>query len=300
MDLHHLQLFVKVAATGSFSRAATLTGLTQSAVSKRMAELERECRWRLFERTGRGVALTEAGRWLLPRAESLAAQMSGLAENLASAFVTPQGLVRFAVQPSVAWPLMGRLYSRLKRAYPGIHLHVLEGPTGDIETWIREGRADLGLINRRVTHDVENARYLFSTVFHLISAHGDTVTAKPTIAFRALQRLPMIGAVMPNGGRVLIEEAAQRTRTSLTMAIEVNSVHLMKSLVAAGHGYGVTSLDSVATDVGEGTLQASRIVSPRIEEHFSLVSSPTHHSSIAVRTVAAIAVEISRTIATRR
>jgi len=81
------------------------------------------------------------------------------------------------------------------------------------------------------------------------------------------------------------------------MAIEVNSVHLMKSLVAAGHGYGVTSLNSVAADIATGTLQASRIASPRLEEHFSLVSSPSHQSSVAVRTVAAVAIETSRTIA---
>lgn len=299
MDLRHLQLFAKVAATGSFSRAATLVGSTQSSVSKRMAELEEECGHRLFERNGRGVSLNEAGRWLLPRAESLAAEATGLAANLSSVFAAPQGMVRLALQPSVAWPLLDRLHSRLKREYPAIRLQVLEGATGDLERWVREGRADLALVNRGVPHDANNAKYLFSTAFHLISQPGDRETARPTIRFRDLQRLPLVAATLPNGGRVLMDEAAQRAGISLDIAIEVNSVHLLKRLVAAGHGYGLASLDSIATELAARSLQAARIVSPRLEEHFALVGSHSRHPSVVVRTVALAAQEAALTLRSR-
>jgi DNA-binding transcriptional LysR family regulator len=300
VELHHLQLFVKVAATGSFSRAATLIGSTQSSVSKRMAELEQECGHRLFERNGRGVSLNEAGRWLLPRAESLVTEATGLAANLSSVFAAPQGIVRLAIQPSVAWPLVDRLHGRLKREYPGVGLQVLEGATGDLERWVREGRADLALVNRGVPHDTNNATYLFSTSFHLISQPGDHETARPTIRFRELHRLPLVAATLPNGGRVLMDEAAKRAGISLAIAIEVNSVHLLKRLVAAGRGYGLASLDSIATELAAQTLQAARIVSPQLQEHFSLIGSQSRHPSVVVRTVALAVQEVATGLRSRR
>ena len=296
MDVDSLHLFVKVAATGSFTRAASLVGATQSSVSKRIADLEQECGRPLFDRTGRGVSLNEAGRWLLPRAESLTAEMSGLAANLSSAFAAPQGLVRLAVQPSVAWPLIDDVHSRVKAAYPGVRLQVLEGPTGDVEQWLREGRVDLALVNRGVQHNTDRATYLFSTVFYLISRPGDRLTQRRAIRFSEIHELPLVVAALPNGGRVLLDEAAKRANITLEIVIEVNSANLLKSLVAAGHGYGVTSLNSIAAELAARSLQACRITSPQLEEHFSLIGGYSRHPNLAVQTIAAVV----REVATRR
>jgi DNA-binding transcriptional LysR family regulator len=71
MDTQSLQAFLSVADTGSFSRAAEQLHLTQPAVSKRIATLEGMINARLFDRIGRRVTLTEAGRLLLPRARQI-------------------------------------------------------------------------------------------------------------------------------------------------------------------------------------------------------------------------------------
>ena len=107
IELEPLRLFLHVAATGSFSRAATLTSSTQSAVSKRIGALERQLDVRLFERTGRGARLTSAGRRLLPRAEALTAEIDRLPEFVADDGRNVAGVVRLSLQPSVSWPLVG-------------------------------------------------------------------------------------------------------------------------------------------------------------------------------------------------
>ena len=71
MDTQSLQAFLAVADSGSFSRAAEQLHLTQPAVSKRIAVLEGQTDARLFDRIGRRVSLTEAGRVLLPRAREI-------------------------------------------------------------------------------------------------------------------------------------------------------------------------------------------------------------------------------------
>ncbi|MGA9470562.1 MAG: LysR family transcriptional regulator, partial [Candidatus Macondimonas sp.] len=71
MDLNALVAFVAVASEGSFSRAAANLYLTQPAISKRIAALEQDLGAPVFDRIGRGIALTEAGRALLPRARDI-------------------------------------------------------------------------------------------------------------------------------------------------------------------------------------------------------------------------------------
>ncbi|WP_306341481.1 LysR family transcriptional regulator [Solemya elarraichensis gill symbiont] len=68
MDIHTLSVFIEVARSGSFSRAAENLYLTQPAVSKRIAALESELSAPLFNRIGRNISLTEAGEILLPKA----------------------------------------------------------------------------------------------------------------------------------------------------------------------------------------------------------------------------------------
>lgn len=68
MDLANLNAFIAIAETGSFSGAGERLHLTQPAISKRIAGLEQQLKVRLFDRLGREVSLTEAGRALLPRA----------------------------------------------------------------------------------------------------------------------------------------------------------------------------------------------------------------------------------------
>ena len=112
--LDDLKLFLAVAASGSFSRAATLAGTAQPAVSKRIAALERQLDVTLFERTGRGARLTEAGRALVGRAEALTHAADSLADALAADVLQARGTVRVAIQPSVAWNNCWKKCSRLE------------------------------------------------------------------------------------------------------------------------------------------------------------------------------------------
>ena len=118
VQLEQLRMFIGVAAAGSFSRAATLAGSTQSAVSKRMLALEQGLQCRLFERTGRGARLTDAGRLLLPRAEALVTDADRLGDVLNASLGQPRGHVRLAVQQSVSWPLVGTFTPKPRCRFP--------------------------------------------------------------------------------------------------------------------------------------------------------------------------------------
>ena len=294
MQLDHLRLFIAVSAAGSFSRAATLVGSTQSAVSKRVLALEQELRCRLFERTGRGARLTDAGRILLPRAEALVGEADGLPDVIAASMGSPRGGVRFAVQQSVSWPLVGYVHHQAARRFPNIRLQISEAPMTQIDEWLRDGRVDLAVVARLSPQAPTDRDLLLADALHLVSATGDDATRTPTVAFARLAGLPLIVASLSNAGRVLIEEEARRRQVVLNIALELNSLHLIKRMVASGAGYAITSRRAVATEIAAGTLAAARIVRPQITHPFYLAIAPSRENAPAVQAIADLVREAAR------
>lgn len=293
MELEPLRLFLQVAATGSFSRAAALASSTQSAVSKRIGALERQLAARLFERTGRGARLTPAGRRLLPRAEALTAEVDRLSELVADDALTLRGVVRIALQPSVSWPLCGDLVALTRRRHPGVRLQIAEGPTRQVEESLADGRVDLGVVSLAPPPELGEFHTLFEVPLGLVARAGDPEVRHKTLPFARFARLPLAIATMPNGGRVLVEEEARRAGLTLNIAVEVNSIHVMKKLVARGGLYSLASPNAIAAEVAAKELAGARIVAPEIWQTFFLVISGRRHASAAVQAVAQIIRELT-------
>ena len=294
MELEPLRLFLQVAATGSFSRAATLASSTQSAVSKRIGALERQLDVRLFERTGRGARLTPAGRRLLPRADALTAEVDRLAEFVADDARRFAGVVRLSLQPSVSWPLVGDLVALVRERHPNLHLQIAEGPTRQLEESLADGRIDLGVVSSPPPPGLGQCEALFEAPLGLVAKAGDRYARHPTIPFIRFARLPLVIATMPNGGRVLIEEEARNAGIALNVVVELNSIHVMKKLVARGGLYSLASPSAVAAEVAAKELALSRIVSPEIRQTFYLVVGARRHASPAVQRVAELLRDLAR------
>lgn len=115
MDLSDIKLILVVASVGSFAKKATLNGISQSAASKRIFQLELTLGQRLFSRHGRGASLTQAGQLLVQHAQPLARNVEQLPQLLRRALAEPGGLVRMAVQASISWALVRYLHPRLQK-----------------------------------------------------------------------------------------------------------------------------------------------------------------------------------------
>jgi DNA-binding transcriptional LysR family regulator len=287
MELEPLRLFLQVAATAAFA-AAALASSTQSAVSKRIGALERQLEARLFERTGRGARLTPAGRRLLPRAEALTAEVDRLPEIVADDAARLAGVVRLAVQPSASWPLVGDLVAIARRRHPNVRLQIAEGPTRQIEESLADGRVDLGVVSLPPPPGLGESDVLFDVPLGLVAAAGDAEARRKTVSFARFAGLPLVIATMPNGGRVLAEEEARRAGIALNVVVELNSIHVMKKLVARGGLYSLASSRAVAAEIAAKELALVRIVSPEIRQTFYLVVGARRHATPAVHAIARI------------
>ena len=124
MDLATLNAFIAIAELGSFSEAAIRLHLTQPAVSKRIASLEQQLRVRLFDRLGREVSLTEAGRALLPRAYQILNVLEDTRRALTNLNGEITGRLTLATSHHIGLHRLPPLLRAFTRAHPQVALDI--------------------------------------------------------------------------------------------------------------------------------------------------------------------------------
>lgn len=286
MEFRDLKLFLDVAATGSFSRTATLAMTTQSTVSKSIALLESELGVRLFERTGRGATLTSAGLELLPRAETLLADTLRIKGWMSEHRGRVSGTVRIAIQPGLSWPLIETVLAETDTRYPDVRLQISEGTTHQVEEWLGDGRSDIGVLSRAPAAAIADSTALFSLPLLLVSRAGAAQTRRASVPFSVLSGIDLVMSTARNGGRVLVEEEASRRGMALRVALEINAMGLIKRVVASGELCTVAAWPAIYLEVARGELAASRLVQPELRHTYSLATAARRHPTPAVDCVA--------------
>jgi len=286
MDLSKWELFSKVAEHGSLTRAAMMLDLAQSAISRQINALERECGGRLFLRTGRGVALTETGERILPRIRALLAEAEQIANDVRMTAGTPVGEVRLGVIPSIAYPLINTLVKRVRSQFPEVRLQLFEGSSGELDEMVTTGRVDIGVLYRYGKSLPANETSVAVVDTYLIGPIGDALTSGDTVRFSQLDGLAMVLPSAPNGLRTLLDQLMRRKNVTFTVPLEANSIPIMKDVVADGGGYTVMPLHAVLAEVQTGRLQASRLINPGIERIIALATTTHHPLTLAAREIA--------------
>lgn len=137
-----LKLFVAVHEQGSLSGAARALKLGQPTLSRRISELEQAVGEPLFERQSQGAILTVAGRRLLPAAQSMAEWANEAGLHVSKQTYLPQGKVRIAAPPGIAYEVVAPLAAKIRKQHPQIQIEVLSG----VEVLnLARGEADLSL-----------------------------------------------------------------------------------------------------------------------------------------------------------
>src|SRR5471032_2904875 len=251
-------LFVRVAAAGSLSKAATLIDMPQSMVSRNIALLEAQCGERLFHRTGRGVVLTELGERLLPGVSSLLADAEGLADDIRNLRGKQVGEVVVGMLPSAVRRFAGALFAAVRAQMPGVRLRLIEGASAQLEEQLHDGRLDMALVLREDEASIGEASLLARFPLHLV------------------------GPGRPHRLKARLDQLAVEHAMTLSVAVEADSVQLQYEVVAAGGGYAIASVLPGSLDQ---RLTSSRIIEPVLERFVVLVESPRRPLTRASREV---------------
>ena len=146
MDIKHLRYFIEVARQKSFSRAAELLHVSQSAISKMVKDLEDELGQFLFNRDSKQIRLTESGELFLGHAQEVVTLFNNLPAELMTASGEDRGRVMIGLPPITGSTRFARLLGEFKRRYPGIDIALLEYGSKSIVAGVQDGSLDIGVI----------------------------------------------------------------------------------------------------------------------------------------------------------
>jgi LysR family transcriptional regulator, nitrogen assimilation regulatory protein len=259
-----------------------MTDRPQSVLSRQMTALEEACGCELFHRTGRGVVPTEIGAAILPRIRALIAEAEDIMLTIRSRAGVPAGRVAIGLLPSI--DIAAELVSAVEEKFPEVQLHLTQGSTGQLAEAVSTGRVDLAMLLRDPGGVGPTEETLRTMPIHLVGPKGDPLTAGETVPAKALDGLKLIMARAPNAFRLHIEQIARKLGATPHFATEVDTLVMQKSLVAAGHGWTVTT-ELGARDTLAGLLQSARIVDPPIELPLVLVTTTQRPTTLAMRRV---------------
>lgn len=153
MEIRTLRSFLAVAREGNVTRAASSLHITQPALSRQLAELERELGCELLVREPRGVTLTDEGMLLRKRAEEIVSLADRTELEMRSPVAEVSGDVWVGGGESRVVELVARAASRLASEHPGVRLRIFSGNADAVMERIEKGLLDFGIV---IGHDPGN------------------------------------------------------------------------------------------------------------------------------------------------
>ena len=254
MNLNHLAIFHAVARAGSVTGGAEALGVSQSAVSRQLAEFEARQGVSLFDRRPRGVVLTAPGRVLLDYAERLFA-IRAQAE-LALDDLRHRRLGRLAIGASrtIGAYMLPQAFAQFTRDNPGIELSLTVENTETIERQLLDGRIDIGF-----AEGVADDAALDYTVFAqdelvLIAAPRHPLAGAGTVQLDQLRDQLVLMHEAGSGTRAVTEQWLADRGVRLQPAMTLASTEALKQTVATGLGVALLSAQAIRMELAAGLL----------------------------------------------
>ena len=195
IELRHLAALQAVSEEGSFGRAATRLGYTQSAISQQIATLERIVDTRLVERPGgpRRVYLTEAGRLLLRHADGIVARLHAAEADLATLARGDAGPLRIGTYQSVGNKILPALLRRFSKQLPEIQIELRESHVPDeLLVAVERGELDLAFTMLPPVDGPFAVLELMRDPYVLLVAANSPLAAKRQVSLREIGEQPLV------------------------------------------------------------------------------------------------------------
>lgn len=254
MEIDNLRAFLAVASCGSFSMAARQLHLTQPAISKRISTLEAQTAHPLFDRIGRRIQLTQAGRTLLPRAENIVTEISEAKRALADLSGEVRGELKVATSHHLGLHKLPPVLRSFASAYPGVNLQF---DFLDSEVALHKvitGQCELAV----VTLPPAPIDQLIYTPLWLDELVFVTGVNSEIPQYANLQILSDQPAILPDlntyTGR-LVKQCFDRHGLPLSLSMATNYLETIKMMVSVGLGWSLLPKTMVDTHIRTLTIE---------------------------------------------
>ncbi|UXY21656.1 LysR family transcriptional regulator [Streptomyces cynarae] len=269
MDLQQMRYVLAVAETGSFTRAAERCFVVQSALSHRIANLERELGLKLFARTSRRVQLTAAGEAFLPAARQCLEAAERASVDAAAAVGEVRGRLAVGVIPTVAAVDVPAALHRFRDEHPRVRIALRVGSSDELAAGVREGGLDVAFLGLPETDRPLGVRARELARDRLVAvvgtAHPLAAAAEVDLARLAEETFVDFPAGTP--GRAQSDQAFTAAGLGREVAFEVTAADLMTRIVRQGLAVALLPAafthhvrDVVTVPVADGPVRVEHLV----------------------------------------
>ncbi|MFD4029888.1 LysR family transcriptional regulator [Streptomyces sp. NPDC058637] len=239
ISLRQLHYFVACAEAGTMTGAARHLYVSQGAVSVAIAQLETRIGVQLLLRSkAKGLALTEAGRHLLPEARALLARTDELQSGMRDIGQAPAGRLVIGCFTTIAPFLVPGLLEEFQAAHARVTLDFVEGSLTDLQGLLREGRCELAVLYGVDIQPGVDFDTLYETRPHVLLPSGHPLAEQEEIQLADLAGLDMIALDVPPSLSYFTDVLASAGVTPLVRH-RTESFEMVRSLVARGVGYSL-------------------------------------------------------------
>jgi DNA-binding transcriptional LysR family regulator len=253
LTTRQLQVFVDAAETLSFVRVAERLRLTPSAVSFQIRQIELQTEVELFERIGRRVALTEAGRVLLEYARAVLRDLHDLDQAMLGLKSVGEGRVTLGLV-STAKYIVPRLIARFRTRHPGIMVLLRDGNRSFIHAALTVGRMDLAVMGQPPEGSDVIARRFAAHPSVIIAPPDHRLSGTAEVAPDALRTEWFIVREEGAGTRALSDAFFRSAGFVPRIAMETSSNEMIKQAVMAGMGLALLSQHTIGLEHALGLL----------------------------------------------
>ena len=282
IDTLGVQAFIAIADQGGFGRAAESLHITQTALSRRVQNLEAFLGVKLVERTTRSVTLTAIGRDFLPQARRLLTDLASALVEIRESGKALRGDVTIACVPTVGVQYLPDIVRQYAALYPANRLRILDHSSSGVAAAVLRREAEFGINMQGTPHPELTSLPLLKDRLVLVCRDDHPLARKKTLAWKALEPYPVILPGHESGNRPHLDLALERHKVKLQAFYEVQRSSTAVGMVAKGVGVAVVPALAVQTDAYPG-LRVIALVDPVVSREIVLLARNKAHLTPAAQ-----------------
>lgn len=271
MDLRKLSYFIRISENGSLTRAAGVLRVAQPALSRQLKLLEEELDTTLFNRTKRGMTLTQEGDFLYNSIVGPLRDLDKALVNFRSFSSGIDGTLSIGMPPEVGLLIAPRLIESMKGALPSVKPRIVEGYSGNLRDLVTRGVLDFAIVEGSWDQGALPSFEVFTDTLILIGPEAAKLTIDRPMAFKEVARLPLIIPCQPFGIRSILNAAALENKSTINVALEIDSPAISLKMVKE-HGLYTVVPKSYNQDGRDHGLSSTNIYSPELQMGLFLTS----------------------------
>jgi DNA-binding transcriptional LysR family regulator len=271
LSFRHLEAFVTVARLNSFTGAAKVLHLSQSALTKQVRHLEETWGVRLFDRNTRTVALTRIGKELDPVIAQLMREFEGVVFKTRELAVNARGILRVAALPSLCSTILPTALAQFRALHPGVSIVLRDVVAERVMSMVKAEEVDLGVGSAPGGASEIRFAPLLSDRMVVAFPPEHALQRSKSVKLGQLRRYPLILMSTDSSVRKLVDAAFASVGHLVRPAYEATYMSTAAGMVKAG--LGVTIMPSSAIQIGElADLMTRPISHPVITRELGILS----------------------------